>query len=251
MAMFLKEHHQQGQNVFVVVNEQKMWHRIHFLLLAHAFFGLMSRFPRFVSSLTQLAVSSSDVISAKGMNSVSNCRRQRWLQILTGRLASVPVKMYLLLMNTPSDTSVPLETVITELSLAIGQLLRRLRAETNPDGLTWSQTVALSGLEKDGPMTTADLARVAAVKPQSMGATLAELEREGLVKRSPHPTDGRQVLFALTAEGVKARRKRSVAKQKWLLAAMAKLDPDERQTLVFAAALIKRLSEDGSIRPED
>jgi DNA-binding MarR family transcriptional regulator len=145
-------------------------------------------------------------------------------------------------MSALSDTS-PLETAITELSQAIGQLLRRLRAESNPDGLTWSQTVVLSQLEKAGPMTTADLARAESVKPQSMGATLGELEREGLVKRHPHPTDGRQVLFALTAEGVEARRKRSAAKQKWLLAAMAKLDPDERRTLVSAAALIKRLSE--------
>jgi DNA-binding MarR family transcriptional regulator len=146
-------------------------------------------------------------------------------------------------MSAPSDTSMPLETAITELSLAIGQLLRRLRAASNPDELTWSQTVALSQLEKAGPMTTADLARAESVKPQSMGATLGELEREGLVKRHPHPTDGRQVLFALTAEGVEARRKRSAAKQRWLLAAMAKLDPEERQTLVSAAALIKRLSE--------
>lgn len=146
-------------------------------------------------------------------------------------------------MDTPADTSIPLETAISELSQAIGQLLRRLRAESNSDGLTWSQTVALSRLEKTGPMTTADLARAESVKPQSMGATLAELEREGLVKRNPHPTDGRQVLFALTAEGVEARRKRSAAKQKWLLAAMANLDPGERQTLVSAAALIKRLGE--------
>jgi DNA-binding MarR family transcriptional regulator len=145
-------------------------------------------------------------------------------------------------MSAPFDTS-PLETAIAELSQAIGQLLRRLRAESNPDGLTWSQTVALSQLEKAGPTTTADLARAESVKPQSMGATLGELEREGLVKRHPHPTDGRQVLFALTAEGLEARRKRSAAKQKWLLAAMAKLDPDERRTLVSAAALIKRLSE--------
>lgn len=146
-------------------------------------------------------------------------------------------------MHTPSATSMSLETVVTELSLAIGQLLRRLRAESNPDGLTWSQTVALSRLEKMGPMTTAELARAESVKPQSMGATLAELERDGLVERHPHPTDGRQVLFALTAEGIEARRKRNAAKQKWLLAAMTKLDPDERQTLVSAAALIKRLGE--------
>lgn len=146
-------------------------------------------------------------------------------------------------MTTVPPSAVSLETAITELSSAIGQLLRRLRADSNPDGLSWSQSVVLSRLEKVGPMTTADLARAEAVKPQSMGATLAELEREGLVARHPHPTDGRQVLFALTAEGIEARRKRSAAKQAWLLAAMAKLDPDERQTLVAAAGLIKRLGE--------
>ena len=142
--------------------------------------------------------------------------------------------------------SISLETAVTELSLAIGQLLRRLRAESNPDELTWSQTVALSRLERAGSMTTADLARAESVKPQSMGATLAELEREGLVERQPHPTDGRQVLFSLTDEGVEARQKRSAAKQTWLLAAMARLDADEQQTLMSAAALIKRLGEGGS-----
>jgi len=136
-----------------------------------------------------------------------------------------------------------LETVITELSLSVGQLLRRLRAESNPDQLTWSQTMALALLEQGRSMTTAELARAESVKPQSMGATLAELEREGLVARQPHPTDGRQVLFALTEAGVEARRKRSAAKQTWLLAAMAQLDAAERQTLIAAAALIKRLAE--------
>jgi len=149
-------------------------------------------------------------------------------------------------MSASPATSISLETAVTELSLVIGQLLRRLRAESNPDELTWSQTAALSRLESAGSMTTADLARAESVKPQSMGATLAELEREGLVERQPHPTDGRQVLFALTDEGVEARRKRNAAKQKWLLAAMAKLDPGEQQTLMSAAALIKRLGESDS-----
>jgi DNA-binding MarR family transcriptional regulator len=146
-------------------------------------------------------------------------------------------------MSAPSGTSISLETVVTELSLAVGQILRRVRAESNPDELTWSQTVALARLDRTGAMTTADLARAESVKPQSMGATLAELEREGLVERRPHPTDGRQVLFALTDKGVEARRKRSALKQKWLLAAMAKLDPAERRTLMSAVALIKRLGE--------
>ena len=63
------------------------------------------------------------------------------------------------------------------------------------------------------------------------------------MQRRPHPTDGRQVLFGLTLEGTEARRQRHLAKREWLLAAMAKLDPDEQESLIAAAALLKRLAE--------
>ena len=141
------------------------------------------------------------------------------------------------------DASISPEPAVAELSLAIGQLVRRLRAEVNPDELSWSQLTTLARLDKVGAMTTADLARAEFVKPQSMGTTLADLEQAGLVQRRPHPTDGRQVLFALTAAGIDARRKRSLARREWLLAAMERLDPADRQTLLAAAALIKQLAE--------
>jgi len=123
------------------------------------------------------------------------------------------------IMDIPADSHVLLETTATELSLAIGQLARRLRIEVNPGELSWSQNAVLARLERAGAMTTADLARSELVKPQSMGTTLADLEQAGLVQRRPHPTDGRQVLFALTAAGIDARRKRSLARREWLLAA--------------------------------
>jgi DNA-binding MarR family transcriptional regulator len=134
-----------------------------------------------------------------------------------------------------------LETAVEELLRATGQLLRRLRTESNPSGLTWSQVATLARLDEAGWMTTADLARAESVKPQSMGYTLTGLEQEGLVQRRPHPTDGRQVLFALTEQGVAIRRKNSLLKREWLLSAMAQLDTTEQQTLIAAAALIKRL----------
>jgi DNA-binding MarR family transcriptional regulator len=146
-------------------------------------------------------------------------------------------------MNDALDGPISTETAVADLLLAIGQLVRRLRMEANPGELTWSQLATLARLDAAGAMTTADLARSEFVKPQSMGTTLADLEQEGLVQRRAHPTDGRQVLFALTAEGLEARRKRNIAKREWLLAAMAKLDPAEQQTLIAAAVLIKRLAE--------
>jgi DNA-binding MarR family transcriptional regulator len=149
-----------------------------------------------------------------------------------------------MIMNEAIDTSrISRETAAADLSLAIGQLVRRLRSEANPGELTLSQLATLARLDKAGWMTTADLARAERVKPQSMGTTLFDLEQAGLVQRRPHPSDGRQVLFALTAEGIEARRKRTIAKRAWLLDAMAKLDAAEQQTLVAAAALIKRLAE--------
>jgi DNA-binding MarR family transcriptional regulator len=146
-------------------------------------------------------------------------------------------------MSQASKTLPSPEPAVTELSLAIGKLVRRLRTEANPGELTLSQSTTLARLDRSGAMTTAHLARSEFVKPQSMGTTLADLEQEGLVQRRPHPTDGRQVLFELTAAGTEARRKRNLAKRNWLLAAMEQLDPDEQQTLLAAAALIRRLAE--------
>jgi DNA-binding MarR family transcriptional regulator len=146
-------------------------------------------------------------------------------------------------MSETPGPAISLETAVEELLRAAGQLLRRLRKEANPAELTWSEASALARLEKNGPLTTADLARAEAVKPQSMGTTLAGLEQQGLIERRHHPTDGRQVLFALTDEGTANRRRSNLLKRQWMSAAMAKLDPEEQRTIIAAAALIKRLAD--------
>jgi DNA-binding MarR family transcriptional regulator len=133
------------------------------------------------------------------------------------------------------------EIVVPALTQAVGHLLRRLRADADPGGLNLSQTATLARLDESGSMTTADLARAEAMKPQSMSTILASLEQEGLVERRPHPTDGRQIRFSLTAQGVEARQKRHSAKQEWLLTAVARLGPAEQQTLLSAAELIRNL----------
>jgi DNA-binding MarR family transcriptional regulator len=133
-----------------------------------------------------------------------------------------------------------LEVAVTELLSVTGQLTRRLRAVSNTRELTWSQVAIMARLEEAGPLTTADLARAESVKPQSMGGTLAAMEEEGLVERQPHPTDGRQILYALTDDGREAKRKVSLAKREWLLAAIAQLSRAEQKTLLAAVDIIRR-----------
>ena len=134
------------------------------------------------------------------------------------------------------------ETAVNELLAALGQIIRRLRAEAKSGELSWAK-VAITARLDGGPMTTADLARAESMKPQSMGAALAQLEEEGIVKRKGHPTDGRQILYELTAAGIEGRYKSRLARREWLLSAIAKLEKDEQQALFAAIDVIKRLAE--------
>ncbi|APG03310.1 MarR family transcriptional regulator [Luteibacter rhizovicinus DSM 16549] len=136
-----------------------------------------------------------------------------------------------------------------DLLTACGQLVRRLRAETNNQELSWSQLAVLARLEETGPTSIADMARAESVKPQSMGVTLSVMEDEGLVERTPHPTDGRQFLFALTTAGIEARRRVRAAKQSWLAGAVATLTADEQRDLLIAAAVIRRLADSSTRDP--
>ena len=136
-----------------------------------------------------------------------------------------------------------LETAAVELSLAIGQLRRRLRSEVGPQDFNLSQLATLMRLEQRVWATTAELARAESMKPQSMSDILKHLEQAGLVTRRNHPTDGRQIQFALTKAGLGLRRQRRLAKQGWLLDTISKLSPTEQQQLVAAIPLIKKLGD--------
>ncbi|MFZ0084134.1 MAG: MarR family transcriptional regulator [Candidatus Acidiferrales bacterium] len=140
-----------------------------------------------------------------------------------------------------------LEAAATELALALGMLVRRLRsavpAESESHELSWAQLAVMRRLDTDGPATTADLARAEGVKPQSMGATVAALEEMGIVERKAHPTDGRQMNIALTAKGASVRKNTRSAKRMRLAQAIAKLDAREQKSLPAVTELIKRLAE--------
>lgn len=137
------------------------------------------------------------------------------------------------------------DSQVEDLVLALGLLVRRIRTDAPPElrDFSWTQKAVLSRLERDGPATTADLARAEGVKPQSMGTALASLEEMGLIERHAHPTDGRQMYIKLTARGVALRKSIKEAKHAWLSQALAKLDEQEQATLFKAGEIIKRMAE--------
>jgi DNA-binding MarR family transcriptional regulator len=135
------------------------------------------------------------------------------------------------------------ESSIIELTQSIGMIVRRIRVAAASHELSLTEAAVMARLDRDGPATTADLARAERIKPQSMGAAIAALEELGMVERKPHPTDGRQFHIALTAKGLAVRNSTKDAKRTWLAQAVTQLNDEERETLFKAGAILKRLAE--------
>jgi DNA-binding MarR family transcriptional regulator len=136
------------------------------------------------------------------------------------------------------------EEAATDLLMAASLLVRRLRLEgsSTRELLSWTQVAVMHRLEA-GPQTIADLARSESIKPQSMGGSVALLEEQGFVERRPHPNDGRQFLFALTAAGQEVRKVSTQAKQAWLAKTIGELELEERDALSAAIGVLRKLGE--------
>jgi DNA-binding MarR family transcriptional regulator len=102
-----------------------------------------------------------------------------------------------------------------------------------------SQGAVLVLLHKSGRSTVADLARLERVTPQSMGATVASLESEGLVARTVDPNDARRWNASLTQTGERVLLEGRTARQAWLSRAIKeRLDDGEQRRLAEAITLL-------------
>jgi DNA-binding MarR family transcriptional regulator len=76
-------------------------------------------------------------------------------------------------------TDTPVRATAARLRVAIGAFTRRAQERASEGELSSPQLIALSRLDRLGPMTTAELARREQITPQAMGATIASLEHAG------------------------------------------------------------------------
>ena len=132
----------------------------------------------------------------------------------------------------------------TRLRISLGAFRRRAHEAAIEGELTGPQLSALSRLDRRGPATTAQLARWEEISPQAMGATIAGLERQGLVRRTADATDGRRSIISLTDTGrtaIVSGRSAIVDKVERVL--RESFTAEEIATLDTAAQLIQRLSD--------
>lgn len=124
---------------------------------------------------------------------------------------------------------------------SITRLNRRLRQARPIGDLTITQLSALTSLELHGALTPRELAEAERVQPPTLTKIVAKLEDRGLVQRSPHPTDGRQVILAATETGRAVVAEHRRARDEWLAKQLTALTPEERSILAQAAEILGRI----------
>jgi DNA-binding MarR family transcriptional regulator len=111
------------------------------------------------------------------------------------------------------------------------------------DRLTFSSLSVLHTLSRTGPCRLSDLVRTEQIKQPALTAAVAKLERDGLVRRSPDPDDGRASLLSLTAAGKSIVSRRHAARVEGLRRLIDRLPPADRKRMLGIADVLDDIVE--------
>ncbi len=153
-----------------------------------------------------------------------------------------------------TDGKADLDGTASALNSGAIHVLRGLRVVDRLAGLTPQRLSALSVLVFGGPCSLGALASAEGVAGPTMTRIVDGLIDAGLAERQPHPTDGRAVLVAATADGEAVMRAAQRRRIEALTDAIASLPAAAQRQLVesvslldqVAAALRSRSADDGS-----
>ncbi len=98
----------------------------------------------------------------------------------------------------PNQAAAPDGADVADAMADFFSTFRRWRRTQIGDASSYSRMRLLCELHRDGPQRMADLASALDVTPRNVTTLVDGLEREGIVRRRPHPTDRRATVIELT-----------------------------------------------------
>ena len=140
------------------------------------------------------------------------------------------------------DPNLDAAALAHELRIAVMRFSRRLRSQRVDTSVTLTHLSALSTLRRHGAMSAGELAAHERVQPPSMTRVVGALEAMELITRTPHPTDGRQVVIELTPAAHELLDAEARAREAWLSGRLEQLGSDELEILQAAATIMDKLA---------
>jgi len=140
------------------------------------------------------------------------------------------------------ETQRDLSGLAAHLRLVITRTARRLRQQAGTD-LGPSQLSALASVERHGPLTPSELARIERIQRPSATRIVARLEEAGLVERVADPTDRRSFTVGINGDGRALMNKLRTRKNAYLARRLRDLDEADLATLDRAAEILEDLLE--------
>ena len=154
-------------------------------------------------------------------------------------------------MSAPSVENVPV-TYETELGadlLAVVARLNRLATQRTRLPLPYAQARLLSTIEDQGEARISDLALLDHCSQPTMNTQVLRLEEAGLVSRTADPGDARAVLIRITEKGRKTLAQARADRAAAINPRLERLSAEDRQTLVDAVEVIRKLLADVAEHP--
>ncbi|WP_238013479.1 MarR family transcriptional regulator [Dactylosporangium sp. AC04546] len=132
---------------------------------------------------------------------------------------------------------------IAELTRVLEEFTRMSIRLPAAQRLSFTTLSVLHTLSTRGPRRLTELTATEQVTQSAITQIVTKLEREGLVRREPDPTDGRAVLVHATPAGTAVIDGRRDERIRRLTELAAGLDPDEQAAIAAALPALAHLVE--------
>jgi DNA-binding MarR family transcriptional regulator len=141
------------------------------------------------------------------------------------------------------------ERLVLALRDASRGLQRLLIAQTRSSGLGLFEYLVLSRVGDGDGVIPGDVGRLLGLSSSTMTGVSNRLEAEKLVRRYPHPRDGRLVLLKTTAKGRRVRQRALGPLWPEVFAETTRLDPHDQAAVIhFVEQLVALLNPDRAVR---